>query len=810
VTDEELQASLLQPAPAEAPPDLDPDAALQAELLQPVDAPQGPQPARAADGRVYVVSPLGNLGTVDEAELPALGDGYQLATPEQVAKQIETEEYGDVGSQVAAGLEGAAQGATLGAYGAVAGLVDDGYDRERRLREEYNPVTSTVGQVVGAVAPALLSGGAGAAGTAARLLPAGLEASLGAKMAASLGSKAAAWGAGKAGQLAVRAAATGLESAADVALRTVLDDAANGDVDITAERMLDHAWSGLTTGAALELGMAGLGAAGRAVGRGAKRAAGALMDSLPSVSEAAGEAAYKAAVGRTNRASQRMAERYGGAAAVGQTLLQKELVRAGDTVEEIAERLPAAREAAGQRLSAMLDEVGEGVTSRPAVLQRIEDEVIAPLDMPGTRDVANAVRSKLQASGLAEALSSGDEITLRELHELRRAFDTRPDLKWNSANTADLATDSMRDIRRVLEDTFEQASDGVAKGDFLARLKQAKREYSHLALAAKQAEEGVLTARANNRMGLNDVLAGVGGAAALGDPLGGLATGVVSQVVRPRFESTVAAGLYRLSRKAETTTMLGRLAEGAAEAQQRVVRQADSAVRAVFEPDRRAVARTAVKLASAREIQRATEKAVALQNPDSPESKHLDASVAEIAQQDPQLAAVLRDKVTARAAFIASKVAPPLDASDPLQRTPGRVDAQTARRNGRYVQAAMNPQAALERLSAGVGSVEDIETLRALTPRLYDIFVQRAKLRVDASKRAPTARERMKLAYLLGMPMSSAGEQVAWYQGIQQPASEQQQNPNLAPVTPRAKVNTDMDPRDEVWASRTDEIMAGQ
>src|SRR6185503_371479 len=185
VTDEELQASLLQPAPAEAPPDLDPDAALQAELLQPVDAPQGPQPARAADGRVYVVSPLGNLGTVDEAELPALGDGYQLATP--------------------------AQGATLGAYGAVAGLVDDGYDRERRLREEYNPVTSTVGQVVGAVAPALLSGGAGAAGTAARLLPAGLEASLGAKMAASLGSKAAAWGAGKAGQLAVRAAATGLE-----------------------------------------------------------------------------------------------------------------------------------------------------------------------------------------------------------------------------------------------------------------------------------------------------------------------------------------------------------------------------------------------------------------------------------------------------------------------------------------------------------------------------------------------------------------------------------------------------------------------
>lgn len=807
------------------------------------------QPAPALD-EVEVRAPDGTLGTVARGELEAaLADGFERADT-------------SVGEQFATGAEGLARGATLGAsdvvqakgaglgaglgnyladlsFGATPGVEHAAYDPAaadaaggaiQERREKY-PTTALATEVVSAVAPALVSGGTSTLAGAARMLPTAIEANLGAKLATALGAKAASWGAGKAIQLGTRAAATGLESAADVAIRTVLDDAANGDVDVTAERMLDHAWSGLTTGSALELGMAGLGAGARAAGRGAKRAVGALAERLPSVTTMAGEAAYKAAVGRTNRASQKMAERYGGAAAVGETLLRKDLVRAGDTVDDIAERLPVAREAAGQRLSALLDEVGEGTTSRAAVMQRIEDEVIRPLDVPGKKDVADAVRNKLKASGMVDELSLGtadqvdeatgfavpadpamDGITLRDLHTLRRAFDDRPDLRWSSAATADISLDAMRDVRRVIEDSFERASDEVAKGkgtgDFLARLKQAKRDYSHLALAAKQSEEGVMAMRANNRMGLNDVLASVGGAAALG-PMG-LATGVASQIVRPRFEATVAAGLYRMGRKAEAPTMLGRLAENAAEAQERLVRQADSAVRGVLEPERRAAARTAIKLTSAREIQRATDKALALQNPDSPEAKHFDASVAELASQDPDLAAALRDKVMARSGFIASKTAPPIDPADPLQRNPGRVDAQTARRNGRYVQAAMNPQAALERLSAGVGSAEDIETLRALTPRLYEVFVQRAMQRVKASKRAPTTRERLRLAYMLGQPLSSAGESIAWYQGLQAPADKQaSENPNMAPATPRAKVNTDLDPRDDVYASRTDQIMAG-
>ena len=66
--------------------------------------------------------------------------------------------------------EGAAQGATLGAFGlamsaaarsgmGVDQFVPHDYDKNRRAREAAMPITSAGGNVFGAVAPALLSGG---------------------------------------------------------------------------------------------------------------------------------------------------------------------------------------------------------------------------------------------------------------------------------------------------------------------------------------------------------------------------------------------------------------------------------------------------------------------------------------------------------------------------------------------------------------------------------------------------------------------------------------------------------------------------
>jgi hypothetical protein len=822
VNDDELQAMLLQPTAAPPPSAMeapaDPDAALQAELLMPADAPQAGGPTRDAAGRVYVVDPSGQLGTVDEAELPTLGEGYQLAAPDAVAQQVEAEKYAGLGQGAAAFGEGVAQGATLGGYGAVApALFGEEYGQERLARAEHRPGLELAGEITGAVGSALASGGAGGTAGVARFLPAAMEANLGAKLAAHLGTKAAAWGAGKAGVLGARVIATGLESAADMAVRQVLDDAANGDVDVTAERMLDSAWDGLATGSALELGMAGLGAAGRVSAEGIRKAAGALGEMVGSAGDVAGSLAYKAAVGRTSVASQRLAARHGGGKEIGQTLLKRGLVQAGDTVEDIAERLPAAREAAGEELGALLNEVADAPISRGDVWSRIEQDVIAPLDKAGTKDVADAVRRKLAGSGIQETLAAEGDMALGELHQLRRSIDSRPDLKWGAAgpNAPDLTTEAMRDVRRTIEGAFEEASDAAAtaKGveGFGKQLKQAKREYAHLALAADQAEQGALAREGRNMLGLNDVLAGVAGAASLGPA--GFAGSVVSKLARERFEATAASLLYKGARRADAPgSLMGRFVDDAAKTELAVRNNADSTVRNIFAPERRRALRVAATLTAGREVDKALERAVALQDPESRESQALEVALGQVAKTDQALAASIRGQMKARSDFIAGKIPPAVDPSDPMGLVPARQDARTARKNNRYVIAAMNPQAALERLSAGQGSPEDLETLKALTPRLYQIYTQRVMESVGKQRRKPTIRERMRLGYLLQMPMDRAStpESVAWFQAIQAPAQQQSENPNLAPATPRSKVNTDLDPRDNKYAARTDEIMSGR
>lgn len=778
MTDEELQTALLQPAAAQEPvPEPESDVALQQQLLQPVADPMGP--ARDNAGRIYVIDPMGELGTVDEATLPTLASGYQLAPQSYVEQAVQADEYGDIGSQAAAFGEGAAQGATLGLYGAAASaLAGDEYDRERRLREQHNPVTSVAGNVVGAVAPALLSGGTGAAGAVSRALPSAIEANLGAKLAAALGERAAGWTASKAAQIGARMAATGLESAADQAIRTVLDDAANGDVDITAERMLDAAWKGAAAGAGLELGLGAVGAASRALGSGAKKVAESLGGKVPSLSDAAGEAAYKAAVGRTDVTSQRLAQRAGGSAAVGHTLLENGIVRMGDTLDEVAERLPGAREVAGQELGALLEQVGGGTVSKQVVRDKVAD-VLARYNKAGQRDVAEALSTKLEKSGIWGELVGEGDTTLRQIHELRRNIDARPDLKWGSAgpNGVDLTTEGMRDIRRAVEEGFEEASDTFAKTmgieDFAQQLKAAKKKYQHIALAADQAEEGVLRRSANQPLGLKDVIFGAGAMDALGG-VGGMAVAVGSKLARQRYDATAAAALYGLSKKMRPPTVIGQLADDAARAELALDKSAAETVARAF--DKPTPVRTATTLVNARALSQAMDQAFAMQDPKSPESAAFAAQLKVLGQDDPALASTLKKLVDQRVKFLGEKMPPPSDPNDPLGMAKGMQDGYTARKNMRYVQAAVDPQGALKRLASGQGTAEDIETLRALTPRLYQTYVQRVQQKLAKQKRPPTIRERRRLAYAIGTPLDSASmpESVAWFQTL-----------NVAPVEPK-------------------------
>jgi hypothetical protein len=137
--------------------------------------------------KVNLVSPQGNVVAIDAAAVPSLeAQGWRVegagAEAQRVTGEVLEEQYGGTGGALLAGAEGVLRGATFG-------LSDIALaDRATMLREQVNPGAALGGELLGAVAPSLLSGGTGAVGTVARLTPAGLTAARGAQFVARGGT----------------------------------------------------------------------------------------------------------------------------------------------------------------------------------------------------------------------------------------------------------------------------------------------------------------------------------------------------------------------------------------------------------------------------------------------------------------------------------------------------------------------------------------------------------------------------------------------------------------------------------------------
>lgn len=1018
MTDEELQQELLSPLPgAEQPPPVD-DADLQAELLQPLPAeapevaapepaPATPQPTLSQDGRVYVVSRAGELGTIDQSELPTIGQqGFSLASQDDVAKQLEAEEYGDLGSQVGAGLEGVAQGATLGGYGAIASAIDDEYGEDLRKRAEYNPKTALAGELVGAVAPALLSGGTGAVGTAARFIPSAVEANLGMKLAGALGSKAAAWGAGRAGQLGARVAATALEGAVDNATRSTLDDAANGDVDITAERMLDAAWDGALVGGAFELGLAGLGAAGRGarklvskVGKAdvPEGALAAQADELEAAVAPASQSRPRADIDADLQvAEQRLAE----ADVIGDPITTSEAEEAvtrlqaerdnaivadnglaSDNDLELQLQVDTPEQAAGgwealkakfskvknakdlaQQFDDRADDLTKSITGRLDDLQRLKQNELdrylnrsnkpkaikAALEQEGTQwspEQANRVlQENEQALNLIETIRKdyqlGDEVARRKLAPLKAAQEAIQGVKKHLTNLkaqgpvspeSRILRGSLEDIGAVFwaEDSLKSYLGQLAKkkGEVLteaeanlqkiymrkrAALQDPKLYGSKLAemqtvtnaieskaipagrvfhsqfgrskgllgehagehgfdelleldpgkikgllknldeadsykdeldfikglnrnidLAEAKAKyypvpEGVQGKIAEARKTVNAIVEDLKSAKILKKQrdeaarlarehegidkvwmaLDAMAAFVPGVSLAGRFIGSagsavkLAAGIGPRAAEAAPKGRLGQLADGAIQTQEGVQKAADSTFKNFVGGLGKKPLREAGVM-SANAIKRAIDQAQALQDPESRESQELGLNTAEIGNTDPGLAQALQGKVLARATFIASKIPPPIDPDDPLGRAAVPVDPITQRKIGRYVEAAMDPAKALQRLARGTGSPEDIETLKALYPRLYQDYTKRVVRKVQESNKPLTVAAKNRLAFTLGVPVdrSQTPAYLSFYQSVPPLPGMTQGNP-----APKPKGSGKFDP-DTKGANQADEIL---
>lgn len=200
-----------------------------------------------ADQLVSMLSPSGARFDVPANEVnDALKLGLRQESPEEIQARADKAEFGTgIGNEIKAGLAGAARGATFGLSDVIASDVGAG-ETFAKLQEQ-NPTASTIGEVAGAVGPALLSGGESVVASGAKALSAPVRAVTAAGRAVEQSvAKSIAGEATKktlARQIVESSLSKGAGSAVEGAFYgagQVVSEEALGRTDLTAEKALAH------------------------------------------------------------------------------------------------------------------------------------------------------------------------------------------------------------------------------------------------------------------------------------------------------------------------------------------------------------------------------------------------------------------------------------------------------------------------------------------------------------------------------------------------------------------------------------------
>lgn len=511
-----------------------------------------------------------------------LRKGASVATHQDIAE----EQYGGLATGTEAVAEGALSGATLGLSDLALGDIPGVRQHVAGVKEAH-PYVRGAGELLGTLAPAIFSGGAtesvsgaemaaravpeiadavegaGAVGQllrgAGRVLAAPTEAasevgSLFEHGVGSLVGKEATTLAGRMAQSGAKMAGRGLAEGSIYGAGQELSEQSLGDSGLNGEKLLAAAGHGALLGA---LAGAPLGAAGAlggevigrlaAKGLGEERAAKAIISGsgqLKSVKE--------------------MQRIPGGVKAVGRELLDRKLVRAGDSIEEIAPRIEAERAKIGDALGKLGEQADALGAEGPKILPLTNKLMQANGSLMETISAFPSLTSgaKSRVEGLLQDLSlSADEtgtLTFVRARDLRSKLDQM--IKWESPapGMKSPVQDAMRDVRSALEGEIERSMDVASKqlgGDALKEYRVLKQSYRKIAVADDAAQRAVSSRSANRVISPTDYGAGIIGSAASGImglvPGAGIVTGLAASLahhyVRERGASTAAVYLDRIA-----------------------------------------------------------------------------------------------------------------------------------------------------------------------------------------------------------------------------------------------------------------------
>jgi hypothetical protein len=493
---------------------------------------------KTATGKVFDV-PTENLAKFNQSVggVQVLSAAEKVQHQQEKAQQALQQQYGGFGSQLAAGAIGAGDALTLGLGTGLVGAVG-GEDVKHYIRnvEAANPISTTLGNVLGLVAPAvatmggsLLEEAPGALSMAARGLAAPTRA-VGALGELGAGVTTRALGEGALGRIASGAVRGTLEGSVYGAGSQLSEDIL-GDHELTAERLLAGMGRGALAGGVLGAGASTLGFVAE---KGLQKASelvegGGLADRI---AKRAAEMQFTATGAKTKEIRQ-LANHGLETEEVGRWMLDEmpQFAEGGKnpiTREGILKAANAAMEDATPKIQAKIAEL-DAAGARPdaaPIFLRLRSEIAEPLLKhvdPGVQSIGNHI-TKLVDNAEARL---GDNATFTDLFKLRREIEDG--INYNKAAPDMIAAaGEKRAVRAIVEDELGKQGEAAMAGvdpTWRTGYDAAKRQFRMAISVAKATESADKRIAGNLKAGLSDKIIAAHGltALAVGHPLGAVA-----------------------------------------------------------------------------------------------------------------------------------------------------------------------------------------------------------------------------------------------------------------------------------------------
>ena len=472
-----------------------------------------------------VISPDGSSGVVPDDQVPAaIESGYRLETAGDVKEAGLKKQYGD--RPLTAGALGAARGLSFGLSDLL--LQKTGLAKAESLREfkRQNETASDVGEYGAILGSAItgtgLVGGLtkGAGGVAAKLAGGEGAASTIARTGISGGIEGGFYGAGQA-----------------------VSEAALGDQDLTAEKLVSRAGLGALTGAGVGVGAATL-------GEGIKKLL-KYSDILPkgnvSLSEGlkdqAERQAVKAVAGNGHLRELKLMDAKGNLNAAGEYALKNDVISFANSPDDMVAKLTSLQEEAGQKMDDILSNAKGAAVNADDIALRARKELVNKYAKGnlGDRKIAQRLEDEIAL------FEREGNLSLRQVEEMKSSFDKY--LKFGAEQSP--TQEALKDLRKIFKEETEKALDKAAPGlgeEFI----KAKRDYGLSSELRDLAENRVLQLQNNNTFGLNDYLSGSIAGSVGGGPIGSIAGMLGNKLLRNKGSQAGALLLNKLSQSAES------------------------------------------------------------------------------------------------------------------------------------------------------------------------------------------------------------------------------------------------------------------